>query len=242
MTDVNLRSAQSQLVGVKPIMSAAYCQRIRHYDYELQCNRPDEPGYLRASNLVAEVFKKVYDARCSHFLPLLLSMKSDNNLHGALGMRPAATDELYLEQYLTRPVEQEISRCFKTPVVRNQVVEIGNLVVKSCGAGQFMLALLGTIVKQAGLRWLVFTATPQVEAMLHKIHWHTEEVCQADVTRLQDNKSHWGRYYETKPRVRVGNIEEAEEFLCDPYVRGLISPYSPFLSRAAQALRDAGSQ
>ena len=238
----NLADQANLQKAVKPIMSANYCQRVRQADYDLYCSRPGEVGYQQAKDLVAEVFKKVYDARCSHFLPLLLSFKSDDHLHGALGMRPASLGSLYLEQYLDKPVEQDISHCFKTPVVRDQVVEIGNLVVRSAGAGQFLLAILGTIVKQAGMRWVVFTATPQVEVMLKKIRWHTEEICRADSRLLSDSESQWGRYYETNPCVRVGNIDHAEEFLTDPYVRGLLSPYSAFINRAAQALKNAGHQ
>lgn len=242
MTHLSTNGVTVDSLVSKPIMSTAYCQRIRKCDYQFYYSRPDEPGYLRASNLVAEVFNKIYDARLSHFLPLLLSMKSEERLHGALGVRSAARDQLFLEQYLVRPVEQEISRCFKTPVARNQVVEIGNLVVRSSGAGQFLMAILGTIVKQAGLRWLVFTATPQVEAMMRKIHWQTEVICRADAASLKDSDSHWGRYYETQPRVIAGNIDDAAEFLADPYVRALISPYSSFIHRAAQALKAASCE
>lgn len=221
------------------MIATNYCQRIRRADYHVLCSRPDEPGYQQASSLVAEVFSKTYDARCSHFLPYLLSFKSRSALQGALGVRPASIDNLYLEQYLLRPVEQEISQCFRTPVVRDQVVEIGNLVVKGGGTGQFMLAVLGTILKQAGLRWIVFTATPQVEAMMARTHWHTHEICAADPSRLTDTDSQWGRYYDSNPRVRVGNIEDAESFLSDPYVRGVISPYSTLITRAAHSLRAA---
>ena len=223
----------------RPLVSAGYCHRIRSADYRVVCSRPDEPGYQQASSLVREVFHKTYDARCSHFLPLLLSFNTVSGPHGALGMKPATNGSLYLEQYLSKQVEQEISQCFMKPVVRDQVVEIGNLVVRSSGTGQFMLAILGTILKQAGLRYIVFTATPQVQAMMQRLCWPTHAICAADPGRLTDRESHWGRYYETNPVVRVGDIEEASEFLTDPYVRGLISPYSALITRVAQSLRAA---
>jgi hypothetical protein len=84
-----------------------------------------------------------------------------------LGMRPAASaPELFLEQYLDRPVEQEIAARANCPVGRDGIVEICNLAADQRGASRHLFVLLTAVLAAASYRWIVFTATPQVEKLI----------------------------------------------------------------------------
>lgn len=219
------------------VASVAYCRRIRRAEMAVSCFQPRELGYRQASRLVADVFSDTYDAHCSHFLPFLLSFSARDQLRGALGLRPAGMGPLYLEQYLDKPIEQEISGCYRCPVERGQIVEIGNLVARQGGTGLFMFAILGTVLQLAGVSWMAFTATPHVADMMDAIHLRTFELCRADPSRLTDKESHWGRYYDSNPSVMVASLADAKEFLNDPYIKGLVSPYTSQLRQMARSIR-----
>jgi hypothetical protein len=160
-------------------------------------------------NLVAERFARQHDAQIKHFLPLLLGLRTGGRFAAVAGLRPAGNDELFVEQYFDRLAEQEISLAFQTPVHRGQVVEIGNLVATEAGAGYLMFACLAPLLKLAGFRWVICTATPQVENMLQKMDFDPLRLCAADPDRLSGGVADWGRYYETRPNVIAGDVHRA---------------------------------
>ena len=55
-----------------------------------------------------------------------------------------------------------------------------------------------------GFRWLVFTGTPHVRALVAGFGAPLVDLGPADATRLQGDAGQWGRYYEETPRVMAG--------------------------------------
>ncbi len=172
---------------------------------------------------IAERFDDCYNARLSQFLPELLSLSMEGDLSAVVGIRPASRNGLFLEKYLDSPVEQAISRAYRTPVDRDEIVEIGNLAAAVPGASYALFAVLARVLYQAGFRWVVCTATLQVEAMLDRMQFPSRVVCAADPARLGEGADDWGTYYESCPRVITGDVRVANDILsATPAMAGLM--------------------
>ena len=179
----------------------------------LQLASGDSPERRTIESLVAERFAKQFDARINQFLPLLLGLRTGGRYAAVAGLRPGANNELFLEQYLDRLAEQELSHVFRTPVDRGQVVEIGNLVATEAGAGYLMFACLAPLLQTAGFRWVICTATPQVEKMLQKMGFDPVRIRAADPARLTGGAADWGTYYASRPHVIAGDVRSAGEMI-----------------------------
>ena len=158
---------------------------------------------------IARKFEDQHDAQINEFLPYLLSLRDSDQLSAVVGLRLAKESGFFLERYLDVPIEQAISQAFRTPVDSDRIVEIGNLAATTPGSARMLFAILASVLHQAGLRWVVCTATPQVKSMLDKIQFPSRAICSADAARLEDSASRWGDYYATCPQVIVGDSEAA---------------------------------
>ncbi|MFK7954482.1 MAG: thermostable hemolysin [Lysobacterales bacterium] len=172
----------------------------------LNFDNQHSPHRTMLERTISERFEATYDAKLEAFLPYLLSLSRDNKINAVLGMRLASEERLFLEQYLDLPIEQCVSRAYRSPIDRSTIVEIGNLAANVASATPALFAVLVSALQAAGYRWLVCTATVQVEAILQKLNFSTETLGQANPDRLLTGQSSWGRYYDAHPRVVVGDI------------------------------------
>jgi len=201
---------------------------------ELSLETPGSADRETVENLVAERFARQHEARINHFLPLLLGLRTGGRYAAVAGLRPAGSDELFVEQYFDRLAEQEISLAFQAPVDRGQVVEIGNLAATEAGAGYLMFACLAPVLNLAGFRWVICTATPKVENMLQKMGFDPLRLCAADPGRLAAGVADWGRYYETRPNVIAGDVRRAGQVVDGSL---LPAPFRQQLSKLASQLQ-----
>lgn len=202
---------------------------------------PGSPERERIEARIADKFARQYGARIRHFLPYLVDLSIAGELGAVAGLRPARNRALFLEQYLDAPVEQAVSRVYRMPVDREQVVEIGNLVSAAPGAASLLFGMLPALLARSGLRWVVCTATPQVRSMLRKLGFATRTICSADPGVLGDGRHDWGSYYDSRPQVIVGDAREALARTADNRpLRSLIEQQDTPIERAASALRTAG--
>ncbi len=167
------------------------------------------PARARLERQIAARFAAQYDAQLSHFHPFLLALKSAGRPLAIAGLRPARDGELFLEKYLDRLAEQSVSSVFRTPVDRTQIVEIGNLVSTEPGASYLLFATLAPFLRDAGFRWVICTATAQVEARLEKMRLAPKRICAASPDRLGDEAINWGKYYAAQPHVIAGDLKLA---------------------------------
>lgn len=172
---------------------------------------PESTDRRLLEHCVADRFERQYEARIEQFLPLLLSLDLAGQPGAVAGLRCAERSPLFLEQYLDVPVEQAISRCFLEPVDRDHVVEIGNLVSRMPGAASMLFAVLPLLLEEAGVRWVVCTATPQVRAILGRLHFPSVTICAADPEAIGDAIDTWGKYYDSRPTVIAGDVRAAAE-------------------------------
>lgn len=156
---------------------------------------------------VADAFQRRHQASVQSFMPTLLSFRDGAGaLRGVIGLRGAARQSLYLEQYLEQPIETAIASATGVAVDRREVVEVGNLAGSNCRTAMRMVALLPAYLLQREYRWIVFTATSAVRGILQGFGAPLVELARAEVSRVSNGPDRWGRYYDTDPRVLVGHL------------------------------------
>ncbi|MES3007457.1 MAG: thermostable hemolysin [Pseudomonadota bacterium] len=153
-------------------------------------------------------YAETYNANIEHFLPYLLATWGDDTVQGVLGLRPGACGRFFVENYLDAPIERIVSELQGSSVERSLIIETGNL-AGSRGSSQLLFIALTEVLYQAGFRWVTFTATAQVSALLHRLGFAPQEICEADLQRLGTHGKDWGSYYDNKPCVVIGDVEQA---------------------------------
>jgi len=189
---------------------------------------------------ISDQFYKEHHAKLLHFMPQLLSMECGSIASGAVGIRSAKNEKLFLEQYFEKSAEQHISTVFQQPVLRDDIVEIGNLVATRRGSSYLLFVILASILHEAGYRWVICTATSQVEHIIRKMKFDSDVLCEANPEKLTDDVSNWGTYYSNHPRVIVGDVKKAiKEIRKSPLLKAMISPYQFEISRIAMELMES---
>lgn len=174
----------------------------------------DDNGPQRAvvEQFINTRYAAIYQANIRHFLPLLLASWQGTELQCALGLRPGAAGAFFVENYLDTSIEQIVAEQLGEYVPREQIIETGNL-AGSRGSSQLLFMVLTEVLYEAGFRWITFTATPMVINLLQRLGFGVQTVREADVSRLGEQAKDWGSYYDNKPAVVIGNIEQAHRTL-----------------------------
>ncbi len=157
-------------------------------------------------------YAETYGATVSHFLPYLLARWQGDDVSAVVGLRPGSCGDFFVEHYLDTPIEQVVAQRQGIPVAREDIIETGNLAA-SRGASQLLFIILTEVLYRAGFHWITFTATAQVNALLHRLGFAPQVICRADVNRLGDAAKDWGSYYDNLPSVVVGDIRLAHRTL-----------------------------
>jgi len=180
----------------------------------------DDSHRAETERFIHHCFARVYGADVREFMPVLMRLHDGGGtLLGALGLRSARDEALFLERYLERPVEQALAAGFNTPVDRDAVTEVGNLAVAAPGGGRWLITALTAYLFAAGGTWVVFTIGPVLHNAFRRMGLELVDLGPADPDRLcASERAGWGRYYEQKPRVMAGRVEHGYRVLqqiCD---------------------------
>lgn len=198
---VSASHKENALAESKEVLDRIELLSVQHKDREA------------TESYIASRFEAVHQARIRHFLPFLISVKQAQQRVAAMGIQPGHSGPMFLEQYLSSPVEQQIAALEKQPVSRDQIVEIGNLVVSHKPAGFMLFLLIASALSRAGFKWMTFTATPVVEKMIQRLGYSPFHLAEASAECLGDAAGEWGLYYEKHPRVMVGNLVDAQKHI-----------------------------
>jgi hypothetical protein len=156
---------------------------------------------------IAERFSRAYGARLTHFLPHLLGvMDGLARWQAAAGYAAAGAQQLFLEQYLDRPIEQALAAAVGRPIARGSIVEVGNLAAISAGMARALIPQLARHLHRMGYRWVAFTATRALRNSFHRLGLKPLPIAVADRARLADRGLSWGSYYDQDPVVMAGKI------------------------------------
>lgn len=171
-------------------------------------------GHAAVETFIRERFAARYGARVRHFMPTLLQLEDDSGeRHGAVGVRSAALESLFLERYLDRPIEEEIARQYGFAPARERIVEVGNLAAHGSGHARLLIVALTSLLVEQGFDWVVFTGTPEVLNSFSRLDLRPLPLGEADPARMGDELADWGSYYDGHPKVVAGNIRSGHERL-----------------------------
>ncbi len=203
----NLEIDQSEVHG-------ALIQRFLNPLPEFQLLTLRDEERAAAKQFVRARYRSAYDAEVRHFLPYLLTMQCLGHYSGVAGLSPAGVQPLFLEQYLSAPVEQVLAARTGLPVARNKLVEVGNLVAARKGASHLLFLLFTAVLHAAGYEWITFTATHALRNNLEKLGLPLVTLKEVEVDSLPaDVRNEWGSYYATEPMVMAANLGDIDRLV-----------------------------
>lgn len=168
---------------------------------------PEHAERASLEDFIRTVFAQAYGAQVQHFARVLLGVRgADGNWAAALGYTPAEGNDLFVENYGGGSVEGQISDKLDTLVMRDQVVEVGNLAARSPGAARQLIAGAIKYLYEAGFCWVIFTGTRALLNSFSRLDLRPIPLATANPARLPDQGRSWGTYYETNPQIMAGNI------------------------------------
>lgn len=166
--------------------------------------RPELEAFVRAA------FARSHAAEVRSFMPSLIGFRDrEQRLRGVLGLRPAASGPLYLEQYLDLPIEAAVAAATGRTIERTDIVEVGNLAAVNCRNAVRMVAQLPAWLQARNFSWIVFTATRTVRQILLGFGAPLVELAQANGSRVAGGLDSWGGYYDHDPRVFAGYLPDS---------------------------------
>lgn len=158
-------------------------------------------------DFVRQRFSEQHAAMIQQLMPWQCCLRgASGEILASAGMNPAFVGPLFLEHYLTVPVEQQLAARLQQPVARDEILEIGNLAA-SPGQGRWLVLALTAYLATQGYRYVVFTATDQVRALFHALALQPLWLQSAERTAVPEPER-WGRYYERDPQVVAGEIRQ----------------------------------
>ncbi|WGL18427.1 thermostable hemolysin [Microbulbifer bruguierae] len=241
-------AGRTEVLGGEPVARQPYAASgDRAEDSEtsppltFQFSGDEDAARTTVETYIARQFQQVYGARLQHFMPWLLSYGHGQQIDGVLGLRQAAREPLFLEQYFDEPLESLLEACAGVPVDRADIVEIGNLVATARGGSRLLFLMLAELFAAADLTWAIFTATPEVQHLLQKLTDNQLFLCRADGSRLGAELADWGSYYNTRPAVVAINVKaERERRLERPLISELLAVCRPQATAFARQWMEAG--
>jgi hypothetical protein len=168
------------------------------YGFTLDVYQKSDDGRLAAEQFIKEGFASSYGADIDISMPCVLAI-NNGKFKAALGIR-AATENLFIEQYLSQPIEHYVSQQ-QTTVAREHIAEIGHLYSNS---NKFTIPLFLTTAVSLfcnGYEHMVFAGTDHVVKLISKAGIECHHLAPADKHKLLGPSQKWGSYYETNPQV-----------------------------------------
>jgi len=156
--------------------------------------------------LIADVYRQHYAAQIEHFMPVLVSRGTDDDITAAAGYR-SGVEPLFLERYLAAPVEQALARVTGRPVARESIVEIGQFASRSAGEGRRLMLALARHLVDSGFCWAVITATADLRRLIRHQGLSTLPLGTAQRHCVGDEAPLWGTYYRHAPKVLAGDLQ-----------------------------------
>lgn len=164
----------------------------------------------RAEEFIRARFQRSHGAHIATFMPtLMLLVDATDEILAAAGFRFAAREPLFLERYLSAPIEQHLSQQTGARVCRDEIIEVGNFAAIDSRRARMLMSFMPAFFLEHQARWIVFTATSTIRGILAAMGGHCVEVGAADGARVAGGADEWGRYYAQDPRVMAGFLPSA---------------------------------
>jgi len=164
---------------------------------------PSAPEREELERFVRHVFQHAHGAHIKHFMPQLMSLRSEQGeLLAVCGLRHAEEAPLFLEAYLDQPVETVLSRSAGQNISRQAIVEVGNLAVAKRSHIRSLLASVSLYLHGTARDWAVFTGNPTLRNSMTRLSFPLHMLAEARLTALPEHeRADWGSYYDEQPQV-----------------------------------------
>ena len=169
----------------------------------------DDPRRGEVEHFIRDVFARHYGAEVRHFAPTLVSLRDGGEIVAAAGYRSAAESPLFLERYLSSPVERLLASDDGSAPGRDGIVEVGHLAAGRAGAGRRLIALMGPHLAARDFTWVVGTLTSELRHLFLRLGVTPLALGTADPLALGEDGAQWGSYYEHRPVVLAGHLRQA---------------------------------
>lgn len=167
------------------------------------------PERRRVEDFIANIYRQKHEADIAVNYPTIMSVRdAQGHVFAAAGFRLAAEEPLFLEQYTGGPAELALQKIYGVKVDRSHIAEIGNLASQGGGASIFLFSALAGYLDQKGISHVVVTGTNFLHRRFIRLGLKPRKICDARLDALSGEHGHWGRYYETKPRVLAGTVAD----------------------------------
>lgn len=155
-----------------------------------------------------------FEACVAGFMPRFAYYEHSSGGTGVIGVRGASEEPLYLENYLERPIEDQISRVVDSQVSRDRIAEVGQFVVDERGIVTSFFRDLVPFLADQGYEWVCFTGTNRIRAILKRAGLEGLPIAAADQELVANTPDSWGTYYEHDPIVIVGKLDDPHGRWC----------------------------
>ncbi|MFT5656333.1 MAG: hypothetical protein ACI9XU_002060 [Arenicella sp.] len=193
-------------------------------------------------SFVLDKFQDCHSATIREFMPLLIDLGLGLNKRAVVGIRPGIERPFFLENYLDDPIEIALQELAGADVAREGIVEIGNFAADNVRLGSLLFTILAKGLLLAGYKWMVFTATNQVEKMIGKLGCAQTVLTDANASRVAQSPTDWGSYYDNNPKVIACNLQDtitkAEE---NVRLNQIFLEHSDEIARLATTLKSVGN-
>jgi hypothetical protein len=183
----------------------AFAKTRRYQVNEITAHTVTKEAASRAEveAFIQAVFKVTHGATISEFMPTLVALRDNNGvLMAAFGLRSAALETLFLEQYLDVPIETLMTEKLGRTIGRHQITCIGNLAVSNPRNAGVLIAHIIQHSLDLGIEWCVATAHHSLQNGVIKCGRDVYPLHVADKSRLPANvQINWGSYYDNLPQV-----------------------------------------
>ena len=159
----------------------------------------------RVESFVDSIYSAHYGAKIPQWMPWLATVEDGASLVAAAGYR-RASDPLFLEHYLSAPVNEVLATAAGIVIDRDAVFEVGHFASARVGAGRRLMIALGRHLTALGCRWVVSTATVELRVLFDRIGLRTVVLGPANAAALGRDATCWGTYYEHAPAVIAGEL------------------------------------
>jgi hypothetical protein len=168
----------------------------------------DDEERAQVERFIHDVYLQRYGARVHHFAPMLVSLRDETGeISAAAGYRVADGGPLFLERYLSEPVDQFLGRDAPAGVSRARIVEVGHLSAVQPGAGKRLIHLMGPHLASLDLEWVVSTLTQELQHLFVRLGIAPLALGMADPALLGADAADWGSYYDHRPVVVAGRLD-----------------------------------
>ncbi|MBA6232140.1 MULTISPECIES: thermostable hemolysin [unclassified Colwellia] len=177
----------------------------KKFNFDIQVAAHGGEQRNEIEQFIKQGFFKSYQAKVSVTMPHLLAL-CNGTYKAALGIR-SGRDDLFIEQYLLGPVEQQ-PVFVQNNIHRKDIVEIGHLFSNNQRFTLPLFMITAVSLFYMNYKYMVFSGTEKVVNIMAKSGVHCTHLCDAHENKIQTSTDHWGSYYATNPKVIAVSLSD----------------------------------